>query len=345
MIGVDSTFKAIYTTYREDPPLTYTPLETKGLLYSQRPLEIQQKVDEWFLKAQEVANRYRRIGDKGFYHIFEIPDSEMIDRQIKEADPKKKELYFIDLGSGKHKWVDAAKDHLSANYSQDTRHFHVIGVTAHGNTFDEKQDFGNITTHKIGGFKLECLVEEFRKLNLPIENQAEFIVCSFVLPHLFDPIGTLDQAYHLLTPGNGFLFAFAVDMYLDERIDPVLFHTVGSDNYIIREEAFSSHGGYWEGPLFSTQFGLFRPKENSTYLAKNAFSYGDPPIIHPPGDRIRSNLIWPDHPTSEPKRFGETLRGESTKFLDTLFCKNENNEWSDFAKCLKKGDPVHLNVT
>ena len=85
-------------------------------------------------------------------------------------------------------------------------HFHVIGVTGEGYPHDEIEVNGNVTTHKISGFKLENLLESFPKFNLDLVDSVEFVASFWTLQHLVDPLGTLEQAYHLLTPGNGFLF-------------------------------------------------------------------------------------------------------------------------------------------
>lgn len=191
--------------------LGYIPLDPslrKSLLYSTRPKEVQEKIDKVYLSLSQRYHGYGwgYDGSGGFYNYVGFKDAHVIAQRILNAPVQKKDLYFLDLGAGNFGWVDATSSFLCSKFKTSDHHFHVIGVTGDRAPRDEIEIRGNVTTHKISGFKIENLLDEFPKFKLNLVNSVEFIVCYWTLQHLVDYLGTLEQAFHLLTPGNGFLF-------------------------------------------------------------------------------------------------------------------------------------------
>lgn len=236
--------------------LGYTPLDPslrKSLLYSTRPKAVQEKIDQVYRSLSEIPHGYPWLysGSGGFYDYLGFQDRDVITRCILSAPAGKQVLTFLDLGAGKFVWVNATRDFLCSKFKESHHRFQVIGVSGDGLPHDEIEKRGNVTTHKISGFRLENLLDDFPKLKLNLVDSVEFIVCYWTLQHLFDHIGTLEQAFHLLTPGNGFLFGTAGEGEDDNLNLKQLF---GMFSYITRYNAVGKL------PLFA----LFREKYGSS---------------------------------------------------------------------------------
>ncbi|MBS0619851.1 MAG: hypothetical protein JSS61_00100 [Verrucomicrobia bacterium] len=237
-----------------------------SLLFSTRPQEVQDKIDEVFNRlARKGTSDWGHNGAIGFYHLLDFKEQDVIAQRIEKT--RKKVMYFIDLGAGQFRWVDDVHQFLRSKYSGSKQHFHVIGVTAEGETNDRQQVDGNVTTHKITGFKLENLLESFEKLDLKLENSVQHIVCSWTLQHLVDPLGTLEQAYNLLDRG-GFLFGtgfVAANPYSEQKygFGKLLSQAFGIHSYIVRR-----------GTENADSFALIRdPDAVSFSRAKDNFTY------------------------------------------------------------------------
>jgi len=246
--------------------LGYIPLDAslrKSLLYSTRPREVQRKIDEVYLSLTEKFHGYGwgYSGSGGFYNYLGFKDAHIIAQRILNAPAQKKDLFFLDLGAGHFAWVNATREFLCAKFKTSDHHFHVIGVSGDGPAGDKIEVTDNITTHKISGFKIENLLDELPKFKLNLVNSVEFIVCYWTLQHLVDYIGTLEQAFHLLTPGNGFLFGTEG---VDGSNSLNLMKLFGMHSYIANARALGKF------PLFA----LFRDKSPYHFsYGKDAFEY------------------------------------------------------------------------
>ena len=250
-----------------------------SLLFSRRPPEVQVQIDRVHQSLVTTGTSWGHNGNIGFYNLLNFDDRDVITQRIDKAPPSKEDLYFIDLGAGHFSWVDNVSAFLRSKYSDDKRRFHVIGVTGEGGSVDVKKVSGNVTTHKISGFKLENLLESFEKLGLPLVNSVEFIVTSWTLQHLVDPLGTLEQAYHLLSCGNGMLFGdgFNGERYYHHR-EAGGRHALGA----ILSQAFGIHS-YVAKRTDSSRpdsFALLRSDRGKHSYAKGTFVYNtQSPII------------------------------------------------------------------
>jgi len=238
------------------------------LLFSTRPPEVQEMIDQVFNKlVKRGVSDWEHNGENGFYHLLNFKETDVIAQRIEKTWQKNKTLYFIDLGAGRFGWVDAVRGFLRREYADSSHQFHVIGVTAEGETFDKRNVEGNITTHKISGFKLENILESFEKLGLNLENSVQHIVCSWTLQHLVDPLGTLEQSYNLLDRG-GFLFGtgfIPANPYSGQKygFGNLLARAFGIHSYVVRR-----------GTENADTFALLRdPDGPSTSRAKKEFTY------------------------------------------------------------------------
>lgn len=103
-----------------------------NLLFSKRPPEVQQRIDKVYNNLVTQNPSWGYGGNSGFYEILGFPDNQVIAQRIKQANPSKQDLYFLDLGSGHFAWVDSVKQYLAENYANSTIRFHVIGVSGEG---------------------------------------------------------------------------------------------------------------------------------------------------------------------------------------------------------------------
>jgi hypothetical protein len=286
----------------------------QDLLFSQRPPEVIEKIDAVHQKLMRGTS-WGYSGDFGFYDLLNFNEEDVIAQRIENASPNKKDLYFIDLGAGHFRWVDAVSSFLRRKYSEAEHHFHVIGVTGEREPFDSKTTVGNVTTHKISGFKLENLLESFAQFDLQLVNSVELIVTSWTLCHLVDPLGTLEQAYHLLNCGNGFLFGTGfVSSCFDERssMSRTLSLAFGRHSYIARRTDSRPDS-----------FALFRSKDTKYSFAKSHFRYDKKmPIMEFPWniDSFASCIanLKTRYSESFDTNFGGNFHGDATDVLEEL---------------------------
>ncbi len=294
-------------------------LQKESLLFSNRPPEVQKAIDTTFASLQGQPRDYwRYMGISKSYGLLGFDDQEMIAQRIENASSQKKDLYFLDLGGGFFAWVDATREFLQKHYGNDERHFHVIGVTGEGNPFDSIHAKGNVTTHKITGFKLENLLETFPQFNLELVNSVELIVSSWTLQHLVDPIGTLEQAYNLLSCGNGLLLGtgFETEAFRGENaLAKTLSLAFGRHSYIAQNAS---------RPCFA----LFRSHDFSSSHAKETFAYHPlNPLtpLTPVADTFAkacANMV-PLGSRRDPFAFGGGFHGEGTYVLERLLGQEE----------------------
>lgn len=236
------------------------------LLYESRPKEVQDKIDQVHESlVRRGFSDWGHNGTIGFYHLLNFAEEEVIAQRIEQAWPKDKKLVFIDLGAGQFGWVDAVKSYLRREYKDSEHQFQVIGVTGEGEPFDATAVDGNITTHKIRGFKLENLLESFNALGFKLENSAQYIVTAWTLQHLVDPIGTLEQAYHLLDRNGGFLFGMGF-IHANPHSGPHGFGTMLG-------EALGVHGYIVKEAEGVPRFAVYRDNEYRHSHARDHFSY------------------------------------------------------------------------
>ena len=107
----------------------------------------------------------------------------------------------------------------------------------------------------------------FEKLGLNLENSVQYIVCSWTLQHLVDPLDTLEQAYNLLDRG-GFLFGtgfMAANPYSGQKygFGNLLSQAFGAHSYVVQR-----------GTQNVDIFALLRsPDRSSASCAKKEFAY------------------------------------------------------------------------
>lgn len=297
--------------------------QRQDLIFSTRPLKVQEQIDRVYATLRDRGMSWGYSGTIGLYNLLNFDDCDVIAQRIQKASPNKKDLYFIDLGAGHFSWVNSVASFLRHKYSDDKRHFHVIGVTGEGQPFDNKKVDGNVTTHKITGFKLENLLESFAQFDLQLIDSVEFIVTSWTLCHLVDPLGTLEQAYHLLSRGNGFLFGTGFEGHCSHVKEEYSFSATlslafGIHSYIARKRDSRPD-----------DFALFRSVEDKYSRAKNKFAYNEAkPIENLNGmdncfAQCRADLKQKCYEPHVDAGFGGGFHGFGTYVLEQLLGEDE----------------------
>lgn len=281
-----------------------------SLLFSKRPSYVQREIDRLH-ESLRAGPKLEHNDSIGLYNLLNFNDCNVIAQRIAKASPNKKDLYFIDLGKGEF-WVDCVQSFLRLNYSDDAHHFHVISVTGEGEVFDHKETDGNVTTHKICGFKLENLLESFSQLNLHLVNSVEFIATR-ALGRLVDPLGTLEQAYHLLNRGNGIIFGAGFDHYpylKEYSLGQTLKVAFGPFSYVTRRNDNSTD-----------DFALFRSDEGNYSYVQGNFTYQG--VVHLGGSdnhspQHRAYLLPRTQRAHVDHDFGGRFHGFGTYVLEQL---------------------------
>jgi len=187
----------------------------------ERPAEIQQSADKLFTRIKGETRPWGLYnGDYVFgYNLLKLEDKKAVDEAIRNAPTDKQDLYFIDIGCGNNGWGKYVRAYLKEKYSDSNKTFHVIGLTGdYESKLIEEKD-GNIVYKYITGFNAENLEASLSKYGLDLQGSVEVIVSSWAFIHFLDPLGTLAQAYELLSPGNGRLFTTGFFVFLENTKD------------------------------------------------------------------------------------------------------------------------------
>jgi len=170
--------------------------------YKQRPPAVQKKIDEKFNDIAKFSKSYWTQNGRKKYLLCGIDDEKLILDIIKQ-NPDQKEFYFLDVGAGRFQWVKNVFKFLTNNSEvPKNKKYHIIGVNGEGK--DKIKIIGNFTIYKLGGFKIENIIEAFEERNIKINGKIDLIVSSWTLRHLADPLGTFFQM-HQLTKLNGYI--------------------------------------------------------------------------------------------------------------------------------------------
>jgi hypothetical protein len=195
------------------------------LTWRQRPVELKQAVDDAFdkLKAYKMSFWGCYNGDRK-YKLCGIDEHVLMKRVIKSAPERKRQFYVLDIGAGDFQWSFAMADFV--NHDREIPGditVNIIGVRAEGYSRRRIEELGKCKIYSLGAFKVEELVDQFKREGLDLENRVDLIVSRWCFRHLADPVGTFVQAYDLLCPKtgyflfDGFSFLFADEMGGDKK--------------------------------------------------------------------------------------------------------------------------------
>lgn len=178
---------------------------SEEFLTMERPKDIQAKVDQVFNSMQKMKNVYWGLknGKYDGYTLMGIDEQTLLKEVINNS--KNEDIYILDAGAAAGGWGDYISDR--ALEIGTSKRIHIYSVTG-GNELQEGIIIKkNITLHQFSNFKLENISEEFKRLNINLDNKFDLIVSNWTLKHLVDPVGTLLQLYTLLSPEKGKLLA------------------------------------------------------------------------------------------------------------------------------------------
>jgi SAM-dependent methyltransferase len=207
------------------------------IVLGKRPESVQDKVDKTFAKIFEYDTLSWAYNGTYPYGIFGLDDDKLIKYIVSNSPGNVTDIfdigcgtgywgrgvmtlnviYIIDIGCGTGDWGRSVVN-LLVNIIRPEKTVKVISVTGGSECANmicgESHDIiidgeikGNVTLYQLNRFKIENIVEEFRKRGFNLEGTVNLIVSSWTLMHLTDPFGTLKQMYSLLTPSQGILIA------------------------------------------------------------------------------------------------------------------------------------------
>lgn len=197
--------------------------------YKQRPAAVQKKIDELFNKLAETpVSSWGGTNGLSKYGICGIDEEKLI-LDIITNNPKQTDFYFLDVGAGQFQWVDNVVQFLNSKPNITTnKKFHVIGVSGEGKNNpkgrDEVTKNGNCISYKLGGFKIENIIEAFEERGMYLDGKIDLTVSQWTLRHLVDSLGTFLQI-HQLAKLNGYILLEG--LYFD-RLDAAGNHVYDS---------------------------------------------------------------------------------------------------------------------
>lgn len=234
-------------------------LQNISPLHTQRPLEIQDRIDKVFkVLSTNTKCTWLENGDHSDeYGIANISERELLLALIKNAPKEQKAFYLLDVGAGNFGWSNGMEDCVKKMFYDGTissdKKIHIVNVR--GEQYNEPpiNDYDTCTVYKFGSFKIENIEKELIKRNLDVH--FDLIVSRWTLRHLVDPTGTLEQLYHRLN-NHGLCLFDGFFVHLNNHKDPdasehvteillnskmpflVMYHSVGrsGNHFLLRKE-------------------------------------------------------------------------------------------------------------
>ena len=194
--------------------------QTRGLHWNQRPLEIQQAIDDAFNRiSNHACSQWGLANGHIQYELGDIDDRIVIEKLIlQQLNKGQTEFVFMDIGAGNFQWGRYVTNFLNTHpLFKDRIRVSIYSLRGERNDNAPMKLQGICTLYEYGNFKIENLVAEFARLKHDnLSNKVDLIVSSWCFRHLVDPTGTLLQAYELLKLNTGMIF---VDGFFLETVE------------------------------------------------------------------------------------------------------------------------------
>ena len=201
-----------------------------------RPTVVQQIIDRDFDYLSSRPTSMWGVNGQEHYYIFNI-DEKLLLKAIILDSPDQNIFNVLDMGGGLFQWGHALSNFLDNDKELATRDFKVNIINTGGEQYrGQKIEYNTkCTVYNFGAFKLENLKESLNKEGIFTEDETfDFIISSWCLRHLTDPMGTMVQAYDLLGPKRLMLFdGFAHYLALPDEEHPLEGITVHDGNFFM----------------------------------------------------------------------------------------------------------------
>jgi SAM-dependent methyltransferase len=138
---------------------------------------------------------------------------------IQGAIGTQKVFNILDIGAGNFQWARSTAAFIENQIPGDVR-VNFYSIRGENYLGERVVTNGKCTCYNIGSFKVEEILAQLQQHQLPSENSFDLITARWCFRHLVDPVGTFQQTYNLLRPGQGTLlmdgFLFAMN---DQTMD------------------------------------------------------------------------------------------------------------------------------
>lgn len=195
--------------------------------WKSRTSEINHSISKAFQAiAQNTKSRWGWFNGSDTYDIGGIKEHKLMRKIIREAPPKCKDFYALDIGAGDYQWGRGLAKYLNAQKDilKDVT-VHIIGIRGETNLDKAVTELGQCKLYEFGQFQIETLENEFQHRGLQLANKVDLVISRWCFRHLVDPVGTFIQAYDLLRPKtghlllDGFFFLHENEKMRDESLD------------------------------------------------------------------------------------------------------------------------------
>ncbi len=178
-----------------------------SLSYKDRPESLKIRIDLAFNKiAQNTSSQWGFYNGGAHYDICEVDGHKLIDKLIEQAPESKKVFRLLEIGAGNFQWSASLANYVG-NKSSFPKDVTVEIYSVRGEKYleDSVIKTDRCVQRYFGAFKVENLIDEFKKNGFELENSFDLIVTRWCMRHLADPVGTFQQAIQLLSLNGLFM--------------------------------------------------------------------------------------------------------------------------------------------
>lgn len=181
-------------------------LKSQHLDWKKRPQSLQSAISCTFNKIMKASESSWGLynGDSKYY-MCSIDEEKLMKKVILQS-PQQKEFYALDIGAGNFQWGRSIAEFINRqnDLPKDIK-VNIISIRGEKNLGDRVIEEGCCRLYELGAFKIEEMIERFRKEGLFLEKKVDLVLSRWCFRHLVDPVGTFIQLFNLLRPKKGFL--------------------------------------------------------------------------------------------------------------------------------------------
>ncbi len=179
----------------------------KSLSYKDRPDSLKIRIDMAFNHiVKNTSSEWGYFNGGTHYDICEVDEHKLLDKIIEQAPKSKKVFRLLEIGAGNFQWSACLAKYI-ANKSSFHKDVTVEIYSVRGEKYlgDPVVKTDRCIQRFFGAFKVENLLDEFKRNGCELENSFDLIASRWCMRHLADPVGTFQQAMQLLSKDGFFL--------------------------------------------------------------------------------------------------------------------------------------------
>ncbi len=181
-------------------------LKSQHLDWNERPKPLQSAISHTFNEIMKDSKSKWGVYNGDYEYCMCGIDEQKLMKKVILQSPQQKAFYALDIGAENFQWGRGIADFINTqnDLPKDIK-VNIISIRGEKNLGDRIIEEGCCRLYELGAFKIEEMIERFKKEGLFLEKKVDLAISRWCFRHLADPVGTFVQAFNLLRPKKGLL--------------------------------------------------------------------------------------------------------------------------------------------